>query len=112
MRMKLSHLRTFAAIADNGGFARAAVRLNLTQSAASRQIGALESELGVALFDRIGRRIQLTSEGDDLLRRARRLLADADAISERASALKGGQLGTLRVSATPQVIENLLAAFL
>lgn len=110
--MKLSQLRTFVAVADSGGVARAAVRLNLTQSAASRQISALELELGVPLFDRVGRRVQLTSEGEDLLRRSRRLLGDAEALGERARALKTGQTGLLRVGATPQVIEILLADFL
>jgi DNA-binding transcriptional LysR family regulator len=110
--MKLSQLRTFAAIVDSGTVARAALRMRLTQSAASRQIAALEAELGVALFDRVGRRVRLTAEGDDLLKRARRLLADADAFGERAKTLKGGHSGTLRVSATPQVIETLLAPFL
>jgi LysR family cyn operon transcriptional activator len=110
--MKLAHLRTFVAIADSGGFARAAAQLGMTQSAVSRQIDALESELGVLLFDRVGRRVQLTSEGEDLLARSRRLLGDADALGERARVLKGGQTGTLRVSATPQVIESLLAPFL
>jgi DNA-binding transcriptional LysR family regulator len=110
--MNLRHLRTFVAIADNGGFARAAARLNLTQSAASRQILALETELDVRLFDRIGRRIQLTLEGEDLLVRSRRLLSDAASLGERARALKGGQTGTLRVGATPHVIETLLSEFL
>jgi LysR family cyn operon transcriptional activator len=110
--MKLAHLRTFVAIADSGGFARAAARLGMTQSAASRQIDALESELGILLFDRVGRRARLTSEGEDLLARSRRLLGDIDALGERARVLKGGQTGTLRISATPQVIENLLAPFL
>jgi LysR family transcriptional regulator, cyn operon transcriptional activator len=110
--MKLSQLRTFVSIADSGGFARAASRLRLTQSAASRQIAALENELDVLLFDRIGRRVLLTSEGGDLLKRARKLLAEADALGERAKVLKGGDSGTLRVSARPQVIENLLAPFL
>jgi len=110
--MKLSQLRTFVAIADHGGFARAAARVGLTQSAASRQINALEYELGVPLFDRIGHRVRLTSEGEDLLRRSRRLLVDVDAIGERARTLKTAQTGLLRVGATPQVIENLLAKFL
>ncbi len=110
--MNLRHLRSFAAIADAGGFARAATRLNLSQPALSRQIHALESELGVPLFDRIGRRVQLTSEGEDLLRRSRRLLAEADALGERARSLKAGDTGILRVGATPHVIENLLADFL
>lgn len=110
--MNLRQLRAFAAIADVGGFARAAGRLNVSQPALSRQIHALEAELGVPLFDRIGRRVQLTSEGEDLLRRSRRLLAEADSLGERARLLKSGQTGILRVGATPQVIENLLADFL
>lgn len=110
--MNLRFLRTFIEIADNAGFARAATRLNLTQSAASRQIQALEDELGLQLFTRTGRSVRLTSEGEDLLIRSRRLLFDADAIGQRASALKTGEVGVLRVGATPQVIENLLADFL
>ena len=110
--MNLRFLRNFVEIADNAGFARAATRLNLTQSAASRQIQALEDELGLRLFTRTGRSVRLTSEGEDLLMRSRRLLFDADAIGQRASALKTGEVGVLRVGATPQVIENLLADFL
>ncbi len=110
--MNLRHLRAFVTIVDAGGFARAADRLNLSQPALSRQIHALEGELGVLLFDRIGRRVQLTSEGEDLLRRSRRLLAEADSLGERARLLKAGDTGILRVGATPQVIENLLADFL
>jgi LysR family transcriptional regulator, cyn operon transcriptional activator len=110
--MNLRHLRAFVTIVDAGGFARAADRLNLSQPALSRQIHALEGELGVLLFDRIGRRAQLTSEGEDLLRRSRRLLAEADSLGERARLLKAGDTGILRVGATPQVIENLLADFL
>lgn len=110
--MDLRHLRAFAAIVDTGGFARAAAQLDLSQPALSRQILALEAELGVLLFDRIGRRALLTSEGEDLLRRSRRLLTDADSLGERARALKRGQTGLLRVGATPQVMETLLAGFL
>jgi DNA-binding transcriptional LysR family regulator len=111
LAMNLHHLRTFVTVADAGGFARAGGKLNLTQPAASRQILALEAELGVALFDRIGRRIQLTSEGEDLLQRSRRLLEDAQSLGERAHALKAGQTGILRVGAPTQVIENFLAPF-
>jgi LysR family transcriptional regulator, cyn operon transcriptional activator len=110
--VELRHLRAFVAVADAGGFARAATRLHVSQPALSRQVRALEGELGVQLFDRIGRRTQLTSEGEDLLRRSRRLLTDADSLGDRARALKGGETGMLRVGATPQVIETLLAGFL
>ena len=111
-KMNLSHLRTFAAIVDAGGIHRAAARLHLTQPAASRQIQALEAELGVLLFDRIGRRLYLTSEGEDLLGRSRRLLSEVESLSERASALSKGDTGILRVGATPMVIENTLSGFL
>jgi LysR family cyn operon transcriptional activator len=110
--MNLHQLKTFVIIADSGGIHRAAARLNLSQPAASRQIHALEAELGVALFDRIGRRLALTAEGEDLLRRGRRLLAEANEFADRARALKKGETGILRIGATPQVIESTLASFL
>ena len=110
--MNLRHLRAFAAIVDTGGIARAATRLHLSQPALSRQIHALESELGLPLFNRIGRGVQLTSQGEDLLRRSRHLLAEADSLGEHARSLKAGEAGLLRVGASPQVIENVLVDFL
>jgi DNA-binding transcriptional LysR family regulator len=110
--MDLHQLRTFVAIADADGVARAASRLNLSQPAASRQIQVLEAELGVALFDRIGRRLRLTLQGEDLLRRSRRLVAEADSLRERARALKAGHAGIITVGATPPMIEVVLAGFL
>jgi LysR family cyn operon transcriptional activator len=111
-KMNLRHLRTFVEIADAGGIACARARLNLSQPAASRQVLALENDLGVQLFDRIGRRLRLTSEGEDMLRQGRRLLMDADSLTARARALKRGHAGLLRVGATPMVIENTLSPFL
>ena len=110
--MDLRHLRAFVTIVEAGGFLRAAGRVNLSQPALSRQIHALETELGVRLFDRIGRRVRLTSEGEDLLTLSRRLLTDAESLGDRARALRSGRSGLLRVGATPQVIETLLARFL
>ena len=110
--MNLRHLHAFATIVDVGGLARAATHLHLSQPALTRQIQALEADLGVQLFDRIGRRVQLTSQGEELVLRSRRLLAEADSLGERARELKSGETGILRVAATPQVIENLLADFL
>src|SRR5262245_24291711 len=108
----LRHLQGFVAIVDAGGVGRAATRLRLSQPALSRQVRALETELNVRLFDRVGRRVQLTADGEDLLQRARRLLTEADSLGERARALRGGQVGVLRVGATPQVMETIFAGFL
>ena len=110
--MNLRNLRTFVLIADAGGIANAADRLHLSAPAASRQILALEQEFRVKLFDRIGRRLRLTSDGEDLLARSRRLLDDAQALGEHARALKAGQTGLLRIGAHPQVIEGLFAPFI
>jgi LysR family cyn operon transcriptional activator len=110
--MDLRHLRAVVTIVDAGGFGRAVGRLNVSQPALSRQIRALETALDVQLFDRIGRRVRLTSEGEDLLQRARRLLTDAESLGERARALKSGQTGVLRLGASPQVMETLLTGFL
>src|SRR5215468_7046893 len=106
--MELRHLRYFAAVADAGSVSRAARRLYVTQPALSRQIQDLERDLACRLFDRIGRRIVLTKDGDEILERTRRLLADAEALRERGRALGGGEAGVLRIGAVPQFIEAAL----
>ena len=106
--MELRHLRYFAAVADAGNVSLAARRLNVTQPALSRQIQDLERDLACRLFDRIGRRIVLTRDGDEILERTRRLLADAEALRESARALAGGEAGVLRLGTTPQFIEAAL----
>jgi LysR family cyn operon transcriptional activator len=110
--MNLRALRMFVTTAECGSLSRACAQLNLSQPAASRQIHALEAEFGVSLFHRVGRQLQLTSAGESLMRQSRSLLADADVLSKQASALKEGRKGTLRVSATPQLMSALLTAFL
>jgi LysR family cyn operon transcriptional activator len=110
--MNLRALRMFVATAEAGGLGRASSQLHLSQPAASRQLQALEAELGVSLFHRSGRKLQLTAEGTDLLRQCHQLLTVADSLVDRARALKGGRTGTLKVAATPHVIAAVLAPFL
>ena len=110
--MELRHLRYFVSVAEAASVSRAALRVHISQPALSRQIRDLETELGLRLFDRIGRRIQLTTEGEDLLRESRNVLAHAEALTERARRLVSGDTGLLRVGATPQAMQSVLAAFL
>jgi DNA-binding transcriptional LysR family regulator len=110
--MELRHLRYFVAVADAGTVSRAAGQLNVTQPALSRQLRDLEEELGLPLFDRVGRRLSLTAEGEHLLERTREILRAADALRERARAVAGGQTGTLRLGATAQTLESLISGFL
>ena len=77
--MNLPELAAFVAVAEHGGFSLAAEQLHLSQPAISKRIALLERELGVRLFDRIGRQVLPTEAGRVLLPRARQLLAEADA---------------------------------
>ncbi len=76
--MDLRQLATFRAVATGLSFTRAAVELGYAQSSVSAQVQALESELGVPLFDRLGRRVTLTESGRRLLPYAERMLALAE----------------------------------
>ncbi|MFI5892047.1 LysR family transcriptional regulator [Actinoplanes sp. NPDC051513] len=74
--VELRQLETFAAVARQGGFTRAAEHLRLAQSAVSAQVRALEAELGVPLFTRTTRRVTLTEAGEILLSRHDRIQAE------------------------------------
>ena len=110
--MDLREVRTFVAVAELGTVSKASEQLHTTQPALSRQIANLEGELGLKLFDRIGRRLLLTSEGAQLLQQCRGLLTYSHALRERADGLKRGDAGMLRVSASPHLIEGLFPDFL
>lgn len=82
--MDLIQLRYFVLLAEELSFTRAAVRGNVAQPALSRRIRKLEDELGVALVDRTTRRVSLTRAGEDVLRRARRVLDEVDVLRATA----------------------------
>ena len=110
--MNLRHARTFVTVAELGTVSKAAVRLRIAQPALSRQISSLEQELGLKLFDRVGRRLVLTGAGEQLLGDCRGLLSYATAIGEHAQQLRLGDTGVLKVAASPQFIEGVIAGFL
>ena len=76
--MKLSHVRYFAAICKYGGMTRAAEEFHVTQPVLTKAIHALEQEFGVILFQRSGRRLELTAEGESFLLQAKELLFETD----------------------------------
>jgi DNA-binding transcriptional LysR family regulator len=110
--MDLRHTRTFVTVADLGTVSKAALRLRIAQPALSRQINDLEQELGLKLFDRVGRRLRLTGEGEQLLGDCRGLLSYASGLGERAQLLRRGDTGVLKVAASPQHIESIFSNFL
>lgn len=106
--MDLRSLRYFAEIAETENFSRAASRLRRSQPALSRCMQELESELGLKLFERLGRRIALTSNGRALLGRVRILLSDVEEIAEHARLLAAGKTSILRVGGAANLIERVL----
>ncbi len=110
--MDLRHLRTFATVAEQGSVSKAALRLRIAQPALSRQIINLEQELGVKLFERVGRGLRLTRDGRQLLDSCRGVLGHVALMTEQAQSLRAGNAGVLRVAASPQIIESVLSTFL
>jgi len=101
-------LRVFLAVADSLSFTRAAETLFLTQSAVSHQIGNLEKELAVELFERSGRRVSLTPAGRALVTQARRVFATIDsAVDAVQQAGQGGQ-GRIRVGASATACQYII----
>lgn len=106
--MDLRQLRAFIALAETLHFGQAAQRLHITQPPLSRQIAALESELGTPLFLRTSRSVALTPAGEAFYRHATRLLADLDAGVQDARAMGAGTRGVLRVGFTMYAAWNVL----
>ena len=92
-------VRVFRGVAEAGSFTRAAETLNLSQSAISRQIGALEEDLGTALFHRHARGLMLTEQGEILLEAAREVAGQMATAERRLSETREHPAGHLRVNA-------------
>ena len=95
--MELRHLRTIAAVARHGSFTKAAEELYLAQSAISQQIRRLEEELGVEVFRRSSRRVELTAEGEVILGYAHRVLREVDGLHGELQELTGLVRGEVRI---------------
>jgi DNA-binding transcriptional LysR family regulator len=113
--MELRHLRYFVAIAEERSITRAAERLWVAQPGLSTQMRRLEAELGIKLFERHSRGVELTDAGELFLERARTALAAAEVARSTGSNLEAGLLGTVRLgiaTETPsRVVPSLLAGF-
>jgi DNA-binding transcriptional LysR family regulator len=99
-RVTLRQLRIFDAAARHLHFGRAAAELHLTQPAVSIQLKELELELGMPLFERMGRRTHLTSVGAELSAHVRDLLVRLREADDAMTSLKGGTAGELHIAAT------------
>ncbi|MBT8155375.1 LysR family transcriptional regulator [Epibacterium ulvae] len=95
-----THIRAFLATADTGSLSAAARQLRLTQPTLSRQVAALEDEMGVMLFERLGRALQLTDAGHELLAHARQMGQAAEAFAITATSQSQEVEGLVRITAS------------
>lgn len=113
MNFQIDYLRTFAALAEAKNFTKTGKLLNLSQSAVSMQIKRLETEVGEKLFDRVGKSVKLTPEGNILINYAMRIVREHD---EAVTALSSPNLeGFIRFGSpehyTAGILPGLLARF-
>ena len=102
-------MRTFCEIADTLNFTKASERLNLTQSAVSHQIKALEDELGVKLFLRGKRGVKLTDAGRSAVESSRKILDEAESMRQQVAGREQALAGSVRVAAATQALVYLFA---
>ena len=98
MHIEFRHLRTIRAIHAEGGLARAAEVLNITQSALSHQVKGLEEQVGVELFVRRSKPLKLSAAGHRLLKMAERVLPEVDALEAEFDGLRTGKTGRMHIA--------------
>ena len=108
----LRQMRYVVAVAREGGFSRAAAKLHIAQQAVSQQIKVVEQALGVQLFERTSRGVELTAAGEVFVQEARRALKAADRVGQRAQAAARGEVGTLRLAYTLATVYETLPALI
>jgi len=107
--MELRRLQHFLAVVDHGGFSAAADEVEVSQPGLSQSVKQLEHELGVGLFERIGRRVQLTAAGVALVGPARQVLRDVETGRAAVAAVAGGERGALALASLPTLAVDPLA---
>ncbi len=114
MNITFRQLRVFAEVARQGSMARAAAALHLTPPAISMQIKEIEGQVGLILFDRMGRNLRLSTAGEYFLVHAKRMLADLREAENAMARFKGLEQGLLTIgmlSTAKYFVPRLLASF-
>ncbi|MEW6494431.1 MAG: LysR substrate-binding domain-containing protein [Cyanobacteriota bacterium] len=106
--MELRHLRYFIVLAEELNFSRAAQRLHIAQPPLSQQIRSLEDELGLQLFDRTTRPLQLTPAGQVFLEKARQVFTQVEQATVLAKRASRGEIGQLRVGINTSIANSVL----
>ena len=110
--MEFRELRSLVALADSGSIAKVAEQLHLSAPAIHKQLKVLETELGIQLYEKLGRNLRVTQAAEILLPYSRDLLAERDAVIAAMEEWKGLQRGIVRIGAGPATSVHLLPGLL
>ena len=110
--MELRQLEYAVAVADHGGFTKAAMAMHVAQPSLSHGVKALEAELGLELFARLGRSVQTTSAGELVIDAARRVLRDMAELTAISAAVKGVHIGRLELVVLPTLAVDPVAGLI
>lgn len=106
--MNIHHLRSVAVLAEKLNFTRAAEELHIVQPALSRQIKQIEEVLGVSLFKRNKRNVELTAAGQYFVQESEKLVAQFDLIAQRTGQIGRGEAGEVRIGFTHSMMQTIL----
>lgn len=107
-RLRLRHVQALLAIAGSGSIRSAALQLNKSQSALTKQLRQMEEELGLRLFQRTSRGVVPTESGQSLLARARSIEAELQRFDQEVAEIRGSRTGCLRISVAPLAAVKIL----
>jgi len=107
--MELRQLAYLVEVAETGTFSAAAVSLSVAQPALWRQVKDLERELGTPLFERVGRRVRLTRDGETIVQQAGAVLAAAERLRATAEDLRTGRAGLVSIACAAPHLREFLA---
>ncbi|MED3150925.1 LysR family transcriptional regulator, partial [Bacillus thuringiensis] len=106
--MELRHLQYFVVVAEELHFGRAAARLQMTQPPLSQQIQQLEKEMGVTLFSRTKRKVELTEAGEMFLKEVKKAFEQIEKAVEVAQSAQRGEVGSLSIGFVGAAIYDIL----
>lgn len=110
--MNLLHLHYFYTVAKEGGFLKASKLLRIQQPAISRMVHQLEDDMGIKLFERVGRNVQLTAQGSEVFESSKRIFAEVDSLKLSVGQLSHEKQGPLLLAAAEPVASHYIPSIL
>ncbi len=110
--MNLLHLKYFYVVAQEGGFSKASKALRIQQPAISRMVKMLEDDMGFKLFERVGRRVQVTPQGQEVFKSCQRIFGEVDRLKTAVGQISQDAQGPLLLAASEPIASHFIPSVL